>query len=256
MNGWSTPQQQSNPWAQVIYDLRSLHLRSEKRGQAQAQKVILFVIAAAGIPTPVSPQGGYRQRLQILSQETCLNLTTLKKELSNLERDGLLCNRGTGVNRPRLRWVNWQNLRQMAAAQRRDLEAWMVEHQDADEDSPSLLWQPTELHYPNSIAGEAGSATSLDIPLVQPLEEPIDAPLGVPIGQSIEVPNSSVAIASAEDVNPQELHTDCNEPHPWHSGCQECFQIQDRSEVLELLRSGGSLRSTWEQEPQRRRRYG
>lgn len=256
MNNLSASPKQSNPWAQVIYDLRSLHLRSGKRGQAQAQKVILFVIAAAGIPTPVTPQGGYKQRLQILAQETCLNLTTLKKELSNLERDGLLCNRGTGVNRPRLRFVDWQNLRSMAAAQRRDLETWMLEHQDSDEDSPSLLWQPTGLHYPNSTAGEAGSVTSLDIPLVKPLEEPLETPLGVPIGQSIEVPNNSVAIASAEDVSPSELHTDCNDPHPWHSECQECFHFQDRSEVLELLRSGGSLRSTWEQEPQRRRRYG
>ena len=238
-----------------MWDLRSLHLRSEKRGQAQAQKVILFVIAAAGIPTAATPQGGYKQRLQILAQETCLNLTSLKKELSNLERDGLLCNRGTGVNRPRLRYVNWRDVRSMAAAQRQDLETWMLEHQDSDEDSPSLLWQPTDLHYPNSTAAEAGSVTSLDIPLVQPLEEPLETPLGVPIGQSIEVPNSSLAIASAEDVSPPELQTDCNEPHPWHSECQECFQLQDRSEVFELLRSGGSLRSTWETEPQRHRRY-
>ena len=238
-----------------MWDLRSIHLRSEKRGQAQAQKLILFVIAAAGIPTSETPEAGYKKRREILAQEVCLNLTTLKRELSNLENDGLLCSRGTGINRPKLRWVNWPSVRSMAAAQRRDLDAWMQEHQDADEDSPSFLWQPTELRYPNSTADDDCSVAPLDIPIVQPLDEPLETPLGVPVVQSIEVPDSSLAIASAEDVSPPVVHTDCYEPHPWHSECQECFQIQDRTEVLELLLSGGSLRSTWQEELERHSRY-
>jgi hypothetical protein len=245
----SSTGRQVNPWARLMYDLRFIHLKGDKRGQAQAHKLILFVIAAAGIPTPTTPQAGYRNRRSILAQETCLNMTSLKKHLADLEKDQLLFSKAIGLNTPKLRWVNWSRVRVIAEAQRVDRDAWIGEHLDRDEGAPSLLWTPTNLHYENSMALRSSSIAPLDIPIDQPIVPPLDKPIVKPLDSQSE------SSASAHEGDEVGLLTDCIETHPWQECCQECCQFNDRDEVLGILRSGGSVRGFLDSASRRGSRY-
>ena len=169
-----------NIWVQAIYDLRNLLLPEypkSARGSIPYKKTILSVILGAGIPTAQYKNAGYKKRLEILAQQTGMNVKALQRHISDLETMNLLTSKGIGPNLPKLRVVNHEELHRVVSLQRQDLRAWMDRHKDASEDSPRLLFVPEDYHLRISNPWGVPSSTTLDTHLDTQLDAPIGAHL-------------------------------------------------------------------------------
>ena len=208
-----------NIWVQAIYDLRNLLLPEfprSARGSIPYKKAILSVILGAGIPTAQHKNAGYKKRLEILAQQTGMNVKALQRHISELESMNLLTSKGIGPNLPKLRVVNHLELHRVVSLQRQDLRMWMDKHKDASEDSPRLLFVPEDYHLRISNPLEANLGTTLDTQLVTQLDAPIGAHLGTQL-----VNQGKVAI------------TDCLAQHGHGLSCANCEHLQTK-ECLNL----------------------
>ena len=199
-----------NIWVQAIYDLRNLLLPEfpiSARGSIPYKKAILSVILGAGIPTAQHKNAGYKKRLEILAQQTGMNVKALQRHISDLETMNLLISKGIGPNMPKLRFVNHDELHRVVSLQRQDLRAWMDRHKDASEDSPRLLFVPEDYHIRISNPWEVPSSTTLDTHLVTQLDAPIGAHIDTPL-----------------DNHGQHLTTECSAQHSSSFSCDECIE--------------------------------
>ena len=206
----------SNLWTQAVYDLRELILPNKPRNSAMAQKNLLFVILAAGVPSSTHPKAGYTNRLEILALKCGMQVKAIQSHLRQLEEFGLISKKSLGPNRPKLRYVNVSRLREVVERQESDFKAWYEANKDVDENDPPALWIPKEFYLEISNSKVTGSGTTLDTPLVTN----IVAPLGAQVDSQLET-------TSLESKEMFDL-PDCSPQHSWDEPCEECFHLEDR----------------------------
>lgn len=179
--------QRDNPestWHHLMWNVRHLHFRRDKRNQAPILKLALFQVAAAGIPTSAFPNGGYDRSVAILAEELGINRKTAQEALTELERHDLITSRAKGPNMPRHRVANTSKIAAVARAQKADRDAFLRAHAEVGEDEPRVIWKCSEFYYDRSDFAVGHSMGFIDEPTDTPTDEPSGSPVGEPDSQT------------------------------------------------------------------------